>query len=268
MIYSNDLKNKTILVLGGCGLIGKSIIDTISIHGSKIIILDNNVKEGKKLEKKIQKLNKNSLFIKFNLKIIKNLENNFIKILKQHKDITIFINTSYPKDKHWKKNNFDQIKFNSFRMNVDLHLNTYVFLSYIFCENLRKKNKNGSVILISSIYGLVAQDKQLYKKTNIKENFTYSVVKGGIENFTKQIAAHYGEYNIRINNISPGGVEDTSSNKQIFNSKFKSNYIKRNPIKRMCKPEDISNAVIYLSSDSSSYITGTSLVIDGGWTII
>ena len=72
--------------------------------------------------------------------------------------------------------------------------------------------------------------------------------------------------NIRINTISPGGIEDP--NKNTFDKKFKSNYINRNPIKRMCSPTDVANAAIYLSSDSSSYVTGTCLLVDGGWTSI
>ena len=266
MIYSDDLKNKTVLILGGCGLIGKAITTNFAKNGSKILLLDNNLIEGKKLEAEIKKYNNESIFIKIDISKFNILEKNFLKILNKHHETSVFINASYPKDKDWKKNNFKQITFNSLRKNVDIHLNSYIYLSYIFCNFLKKNKKKGSVILISSIYGLVAQDKNLYKNTNINENFTYSIIKGGIENFNRQIAAYYGEYDIRINTISPGGVENLKKNKDKFNSKFKKNYIARNPIKRMCSPNDVANAAIYLSSESSSYVTGTSLVVDGGWT--
>ena len=268
MFFSEDLKNKTVIILGGCGLIGKSITEHISLNGSKILLLDNNVLEGKKIEKELKKINSKSLFIKFDILNLKNIEFLFLNILQKHKETSIFINASYPKDKYWKKNNFDHIKFSSLRNNIDINLNSYVFLSHIFCKFLKKSKKSGSLILISSIYGLVAQDKKLYLKTNIRENFTYSIIKGGLENFSRQIAAFYGEYNIRINTICPGGVEDKNNRKHQFDKKFKSNYLKRNPIKRMCSPSDVANATIYLASDNSSYVTGTCLVVDGGWTAI
>ena len=72
-----------------------------------------------------------------------------------------------------------------------------------------------SIIHLSSIYGLVGQDQNLYKNSNISENLTYSIIKGGTTNYSKQMAAYYGKTNIRVNTIAPGGIEGKISGKKL-----------------------------------------------------
>ena len=97
----------------------------------------------------------------------------------------------------------------------------------------------------------------------MRENFTYSLIKGAIINLTKQMASYYGKHNIRVNCISPGGVSDIGQSR-----KFIKNYSNKVPMKRLAKPEEVASGVIFLASDSSSYVTGINLLIDGGWTSI
>ena len=105
----------------------------------------------------------------------------------------------------------------------------------------------------------------LYEGTNLKENMTYPVIKAGINNFVRQSAAYYGKYNVRVNAVSPGGLEGpVAGSKEEQDEKFKKNYIKKTPLKRMTEPLDVANAVIFLCSDNSSYITGHILNVDGG----
>ena len=100
--------------------------------------------------------------------------------------------------------------------------------------------KSSSVILTSSIYGVVAQDPNVYKKTKINENIGYSLVKAGINNFVKNAAAQYGNYNIRVNSICPGGILN-KNDKNFKNKNFKRNYLKKVPIKRFGNPDEIAN---------------------------
>ena len=77
------------------------------------------------------------------------------------------------------------------------------------------------------------------------------------------MASYYGKYNIRVNSICPGGIKEKNHNK-----KFVKKYLDKVPLKRFCRPSDIAANVLFLSSNASSYITGTMIVIDGGWTAI
>ena len=123
--------------------------------------------------------------------------------------------------------------------------------------------------MLSSIYGLVAQTLQIYKNTGMNENMNYSVIKGGINNFAKQLASYYGNYGIRVNSVCPGGIiGHIKGSKEKQNVKFIKNYSKNCPLGRLGKPEEVASSVLFLASDASSYITGTSFLVDGGWTVV
>ena len=121
---------------------------------------------------------------------------------------------------------------------------------------------------MSSIYGLVGQDLSIYKNTSVTENMTYSITKGAVVNFTKQMASYYSKKGIRVNNICPGGVLDKTKIKSKKYRTLVKNYSLKCPIGRFAEPREIATSIFFLSSDDSSYITGTSLVVDGGWTAI
>ena len=136
-------------------------------------------------------------------------------------------------------------------------------------NKIKKKKKKCSIVLLSSIYGLVGQDISVYKGTSVTENLSYSITKGALITLTKQMSSYYTKYGIRTNNICPGGVFDKSISKNNKNyKKLLLNYSKRSPIERMATPEEIANPIIFLSSDLSSYISGATLAVDGGWTAI
>ena len=120
-----------------------------------------------------------------------------------------------------------------------------------------------------SIYGILGQDLSIYLNTKMEENMSYSIIKGGITNLTRQMASYYGKFNIRVNTICPGGIKGTVQgvmNKQEKN--FVKNYSSKVPLSRLGNPNEISYPVLFLASEASSYITGSTLVVDGGWSII
>jgi NAD(P)-dependent dehydrogenase (short-subunit alcohol dehydrogenase family) len=130
-----------------------------------------------------------------------------------------------------------------------------------FVPDMAKQGR-GSIINISSIYGVVSNDPTLYEGTDMLQPPTYNFVKAGMINFTRYIASYYGKQGVRANCISPGGYFDNQP------EPFLSNYCKRVPVGRMLNNEDIKGAVVFLASDASEYITGANLMVDGGWTII
>ena len=121
---------------------------------------------------------------------------------------------------------------------------------------------SGSVINISSIYGVVANDPGLYEETEMKQPPDYTFVKGGMINFTRYLATYFGKQGVRANCICPGGYFNEQA------SPFLRRYEHRVPLGRMLDNEDLKGAVVFLASDASRYVTGATLMVDGGWTAL
>ena len=263
------LQNKVAVILGGAGLIGSEISKVFSYYGAKTIILDANRKKGKEIEKYILKKNFEAKFIYFNFNSEKNFDKEFIKIINLINCPDIFVNCSYPKTKDWYKNSFKNITKKSMDKNILMHLNSYAWFARLIAEKMKKEKIKGSIIQLGSIYGLLGQDLSIYKNTTMNENMTYSIIKGGITNLTKQMASYYGKSGIRINTLCPGGLlGHVQGSSQLQEKSFIKNYSKKVPIGRLGLPTEIAFPALFLASEASSYITGTTLIVDGGWTSI
>jgi len=256
-----NLKNKFAIVLGGSGLLGSEVCKALKQFGSQVLNLDliNNHDLSKK----------EISFSKLDLKNLKLCEKKIEKIIKIYGVPDIFINCSYPRTKNWGKISFESADIKSLKKNIDLHLNSYIWIARVIAEKMKKFNVKGSIIQFGSMYGLVGQNMNIYEKTKMKENLAYSAIKGGIINNSKLMASYYGKYNIRVNTICPGGIAGHVAGLTNTQSKiFVRNFNKQVPLKRMGTSDEIAAAVLFLASDASSYITGTSLIVDGGWTAI
>jgi len=120
----------------------------------------------------------------------------------------------------------------------------------------------GSIINISSIYGMLSNDPNLYRDTPMKQPPAYNFVKAGLINFTRYLAVYYGQQGVRVNCISPGGYANDQP------EPFIRRYEERAPIGRMLGNSDIQGAVVFLASDAAEYVTGVNLPVDGGWTCL
>jgi len=131
-----------------------------------------------------------------------------------------------------------------------------------------KEQKNGSIINISSMYGLVSPDPDLYEGMDTFNPPSYGAAKAALIQLTKYVAAFYGKYGIRCNAIAPGAFPNV--NYDSYNApdkKILERLAKKTCLERYGKPEDLKGAAVFLASDASSYITGQVLSVDGGWTI-
>ena len=122
------------------------------------------------------------------------------------------------------------------------------------------KQKSGNVINISSIYGIVGADQRIYGSSGLNSAVFYATTKSAILNLTRYLASYWNRTGIRVNTLSPGGVQ----NKQDKN--FIKKYSEKTMIGRMAKNDEYVGALVFLCSDASSYMTGSNLIIDGGWT--
>jgi len=244
-----NLKNKIIIITGGSGLLGKEIITCLDENLAIVINFEINIKTSDDL-KVINCDITDQISVKSAIK----------KVISKFGRIDGLINNAYPRTHDW-GTIFEDIKYDSWKKNIDFQLNSYFYISQQVSKYMIKQ-QSGSIINIASIYGSVGPDFTLYDNTKMTMPAAYSAIKGGIINFTRYLASYLGKYNINVNTISPGGIYDNQ------NSTFVENYNKKVPMKRMGTPKDIAPSVIFLLSDQAKYITGQNLIIDGGWTAI
>ena len=235
------LKNKVIIVFGGCGLIGKEVVKDIKKNNGIVINADINSDEYK-------------VDITDNDKIKVLFKNVFEKF----KRIDGVVNCAYPRTKDWGLK-LEDIPFKSWQKNVDMQLNPVITITQ---EGLKYMKEGSSFVNFGSIYGVCGNDFTIYEGTGGTSPAAYPAIKAGIINFTKYLASYVGSKGIRANCVSPGGVFDNQ------NPVFIKNYSHRSPLKRLAKPEEIAPAVSFLLSDGASYITGHNLMVDGGWSAI
>ncbi len=243
-----SIKNKVIVVTGGNGLLGKQMVSTFREQGAIVIAADIYFEDKCADDFVIDITDENSV------------KGGITAIVEKYNQIDGWVNNAYPRTKDW-GNKFENIPLESWRMNVDMHLNGYFLCSQVVLEQMRKQGF-GSLINMSSIYGLVGPDFTVYEGTEMTMPAAYAAIKGGLNNLTRYLASYYGSYQIRVNTVSPGGIFDNQP------ESFVNNYNNKVPLKRMGNPKDIVSAVFYLLTDEASYVTGHNLVVDGGWSIV
>ena len=253
------LTNKKVYILGGYGLIGSKVVKNTLSVGAKVIILDIKKKQ----------IPKNAKYEKLDCAKLKTLDKNFNKIIKKFGCPDVFINCSYPRTSDWDQCSFNKITLQRMVKNVEIHMNSYAWLAKMVADKMIKNKIRGSIISLNSIYGLLGQDLNIYEKTSMTENMPYSMIKGGLVNLTRQMASHYGRFGVRVNNICSGGLMGHVAGKSSTQEKqFIKNYAKKVPLKRLGNSEEVANVVTFVASDAASYITGSNILVDGGWTVI
>lgn len=250
-----SLNNKIAVVTGGAGLIGTEITKALKEQGAFVYIAENNLENAKKLK---DSLGDGVEAIYIDITSQQSVEDAINAVIKENHSIDIWVNCAYPRTKDW-GNKLEDIELESWRKNIDMHLNGY----FLCCQKifeLMKKQGSGNIINISSIYGVVAPTFSIYEGTNMTMPAAYSAIKAGIINFTRYLASYAGKYNIRVNAVCPGGVFDNQD------PKFVEKYNHNTPLGRMAQPEEIAGPVVFLASEAASFITGEILMVDGGWT--
>lgn len=257
------LRGRVALITGGSGHIGMAIAESLAELGASIVVVDRRVDSCQKSAEEVSAaFGVQTLPLSVDLadefqvrSVAKTVQDKFGRL-----DILVncaaLVGTSDLKG--WAVP-FDKQSADTWRRALEINL-TVPFLLVQECLAMLEKSRAGSVINVSSMYGMVGPDMHLYEGTEMGNPAAYAASKGGLLQLTRWMATVMAP-KVRVNALTPGGVWRGQDN--TFHEKYK----KRTPLARMATEEDFKGAAAFLASDLSLYVTGQNIVVDGGWTV-
>jgi len=253
------LNKKTIILTGANGFLGINFTKFLLEEGAIVIAADKKLDKLKVIRNKIGKL------------IIKKLDvtserswTNLTKFLNKKKiKIDVLINgagfTNNSKSKKY-NNNFFELSKKHYDEVMDINLYGSILGCQIIGKEMYKK-KNGSIINIASMYAVKSPKHFIYAGTGISAPLSYALSKSAVVMLTKYLGTLFAKHGVRVNCISPGGMQQSTHGK-----KWLKRFSSMCPAGRMGNPNELFGAILYLSSDLSSYSNGSNIIVDGGWT--
>jgi NAD(P)-dependent dehydrogenase (short-subunit alcohol dehydrogenase family) len=252
-----NLDNRSAVIIGGGGKVGFPMSEALAEAGAKVYIASRSNKNYQPAVDKLSKSGLNAMGIQLDQSNEESVREALQIIKSDFKTPDILINASSyrPMTKFYEDSytNWD----NSMAIN-----SRGLFISCRLFGNEMAKEKKGSIINISSIYGVVAPDFRIYEGVDFQTEPDYPFIKGGIISYSRYLASFYSKANVRVNCILPGGVFNNQP------EKFIKNYSKKVLIKGLANTNDLKGAALFFASDASRYVTGSTLTIDGGLTSI
>ena len=271
-----DLTDRVAVVTGGAGLIGSEFCQTLIEANATTIIADIDESKANSLAKSLNEgVEPGNFEPRAVPKVVdiaskSSVQDLFNKVDEEFKRVDILVNAAAIDPKFDPDTlavmdseiGFEDYPLDLWKKALDINL-TGIFLCCQAAGKLMVNQGRGVIINVSSIYGLVGPDQRLYQTEEKHERYKpafYSTTKAGILSLTRYLAAYYRSKNIRVNALTPGGVYNE------HDQEFVEIYSSRTVLGRMAEKNEMNGALLFLASDASTYMTGSNLVVDGGWT--
>ncbi|PIP73766.1 MAG: short-chain dehydrogenase [Candidatus Lloydbacteria bacterium CG22_combo_CG10-13_8_21_14_all_47_15] len=240
-----SLEGKVAIITGGNGMLGREYAGILEKAGATVICFDV--------------AGNNPVDITDQASVHDAVEG----VIYRYEHIDILINnaatTDFSMESEKLYHPFEEFPFSLWEKELHVSLDG-AFISTQTVVPHMKKAMSGTIVNISSTHGIVAPDNRIYDEGKYK-SLAYPTVKSGILGFTRGLASQLAPYGIRVNALSPGGVEAAYMDKT-----FVTKYSKQTMLGRMARKDEYNGAILFLCSDASSYITGATLIADGGLT--
>lgn len=263
-----NLKDKLIIVAGGAGQIGFAFVEILADARAHVVVADIDEEMA---NEKISSLDLSTFegkieFIKLDVSTKKGVEEFYasMKEITATKTLYGLINSFHFKGNTRKLDTssnffagFEDYPEEAWDLVHDVNLKGSFLMSQ---EAIPFMKEGGVIVNISSTYGIGSANKSIYGDSGINSPVAYGTSKAALINLSRYMATHLADKNIRVNTLSPGGVFNNQS------EEFIKNYTALTPLNRMATPEDYQGAILFLMSKASEYMTGSNLIVDGGWT--
>ena len=252
MVYE-DLKGKVVIITGARRGMGKADALAFAKNGAKVVVADISQEECQLVVDEIKKSGGEGLAVKCDVTNEKEIEEMVKKTIEKFGKVDILVNNAGI----CQFKPFLELTKEEWQRTLDINLKGYFLCAKATAKEMVKQ-KSGAIVNIASIVmGQIGK--------GMAGLAHYSASKGGIAALTKTLALELAPYNIRVNAIAPGAIDTPMVASAKADPKVLEQTLAMIPLHRMGKPEEIANAVLFLSSKASSYITGSIIVVDGGW---
>ena len=266
-----DLTDRIAIITGGAGLLGRQYARTLLAAGARVLIADL-LSDAATREAAAAVTDAGGDAIGFGVDVTRKEEVKAMVdlALERWGRIDILVNNAAIDPKADVgvaanlANTFEDFPVELWRQSLDVNL-TGAFLCAQEVGKVMVEQRRGSMINVSSTYGVVAPDQRLYQRDGETQQTlfkpaSYAVSKAGIAHLTRYLATYWGQYGIRVNTLTPHGVYNSQDDQ------FLRRYNERSPLGRMARIDEMNGPLLFLASDASSYMTGSNLIVDGGWT--
>lgn len=257
-----SLNDKVAIVTGGRGLYGASISEGLCEMGATVVIASRNGAKCEEYAKTLRDKGYSAVGMSLDLNDDKSISNLVEEVISRYNKIDVLVNNAVDRSNLVALSEATREKLQD---SMSTNLNGQILLSQKVIEYMIKQN-SGSIINVSSMRGIDCPHFPFYPESMGDQSINYTTEKWAMIGMTKYMAGRYGKHNIRVNAIAPGGynpgIETNPDTKE-----FAVNYINNCPLGRFAYDDDIKGPIVFLASDASRYVTGDTLVMDGGWTI-
>jgi NAD(P)-dependent dehydrogenase (short-subunit alcohol dehydrogenase family) len=264
-----DLSDRVVVVTGALGLLGREHCAAMAAAGAHVVMSDlNSDALGAAAQRLRESGARSALPVTADITNPEQVEALKDAALSSYGRLDVLINNAAIDDKFApgdeQASRFENCSVERFRRVLDVNV-TGVFLCCQRLGGVMAERGAGSIINVASTYALVAPRQDLYQRPDGSQAFwkgaAYPASKGAVLQLTRFLAAYWGDRGVRVNALCPGGVDAGQD------AYFRARYAERTPLKRMAAPGDYRGALTFLASEASAYMTGASLVVDGGFTI-
>lgn len=263
-----DMTGKTAIITGAAGLLGKQFCLALAQVGANVVMADLEKKPVLENEVEFREMGLNALAVEVDVSDPDSTKAMVERALTVFGSVDVLVNSAALDPKFDSAgvsaqgaNAFESFSLDAWRQALDVNL-TGMFLSSQAAVVPMLKQGQGVIVNICSMYGLVGPDQRLYERPDGTRQFKpvyYSTTKAGVLGFTRYLATYYAGKNIRVNALTPGGV--FNDHDEVFTTQYSA----RTVLGRMANLDEMNGAMLFLCSDASSYMTGSNLVVDGGW---
>jgi NAD(P)-dependent dehydrogenase (short-subunit alcohol dehydrogenase family) len=275
ILHKFDLTGRVAIVTGGPGLLGREFCQTLLEAGASVVVADINANQVNQLTTRFIKAGYHAMGAAVDITQPESVKSLVDETLSMYGRLDILVNSAAmdPKfdpqalaemaHKGAVSGSFEDYPLDAWQAALDVNLTGMFLCCQAAVRPMLAQGKKGSIINICSTYGLAAPDQRIYqrdgKQTAYKPVY-YSVTKAGVLGLTRYLAAYYAGTEIRVNALTPGGI--FNDHDEVFLKAYSSRTI----MGRMAEKDEMNGALLFLASEASSYMTGSNLVVDGGWT--